>query len=184
MAALSPLLRSFDLGCGHPGAVQEGVFRSLLKAGRDTAFGNEHGFGEIRDYREFVRRVPVRESKQFAPYIERLRRGDNYVLWNQKVRCFAKASATISDTSKCHQVLPAALSARQDGASLWNGQARNLGVSRKVDELSGGGARDGDLSASLLSNSPSVAEIVRTPSRKIAMLPDFRQKIEGICRVC
>ena len=92
MAALSPLLRSFDLGCGHPGAVQEGVFRSLLKAGRDTAFGNEHGFGEIRDYREFVRRVPVREYNQFAPYIERLRRGENYVLWNQKVRWFAKSS--------------------------------------------------------------------------------------------
>ena len=53
-----------------------------------------------------------------------------------------------------------------------------------MDELSGGGARNGDLSAILLSNSPSVAEIVRTPSRDIAMLPDFRQKIEGICRVC
>ena len=117
MAALSPLLRSFDLGCGHPGAVQEGVFRSLLKAGRDTAFGNEHGFGEIRDYREFVRRVPVREYNQFAPYIERLRRGENYVLWNQKVRWFAQSSGTSSDKSKYNPVTPANLSGCHDKGS-------------------------------------------------------------------
>ena len=161
MAALSPLLRSFDQGCEHPGAVQEGVFRSLLKAGRDTAFGNEHGFGEIRD--------------------------------------FAKSSGTSSDKSKYIPVTPANLSGchyrgfktmlatyirRNPDSRLFNGKALTLGGSVKVDELSGGGARNGDLSAILLSNSPSVAEIVRTPSRKIAMLPDFRQKIEGICRVC
>ena len=199
MAALSPLLRSFDQGCEHPGAVQEGVFRSLLKAGRDTAFGNEHGFGEIRDYREFVRRVPVREYNQFAPYIERLRRGEDYLLWNQKVRWFAKSSGTSSDKSKYIPVTPANLSGchyrgfktmlatyirRNPDSRLFNGKALTLGGSVKVDELSGGGARNGDLSAILLSNSPSVAEIVRTPSRKIAMLPDFRQKIEDICRVC
>lgn len=199
MAALSPLLRSFDLGCGHPGAVQEGVFRSLLKAGRDTAFGNEHGFGEIRDYRDFVRRVPVREYNQFAPYIERLRRGEDYVLWNEKVSWFAKSSGTSSDKSKYIPVTPANLSGchyrgfktmlatyirRYPDSRLFNGKALTLGGSVKVDELSGKGARNGDLSAILLSNSPSVAEIVRTPSRDIAMLPDFRQKIESICRVC
>ena len=110
MAALSPLLRSFDQGCEHPGAVQENIFRELLRAGCDTAFGREHGFGEIRDYREFVRRVPVREYNQFAPYIERLRRGENYVLWNQKVRWFAKSSGTSSDKSKYIPVTPANLS--------------------------------------------------------------------------
>ena len=73
---------------------------------------------------------------------------------------------------------------RYPDSRLFNGKALTLGGSVKVDELSGAGARNGDLSAILLSNSPSVAEIVRTPSRDIAMLPDFRQKIEGICRVC
>ena len=199
MAALSPLLRSFDLGCGHPGAVQEGVFRSLLKAGRDTAFGNEHGFGEIRDYREFVRRVPVREYNQFAPYIERLRRGENYVLWNQKVRWFAKSSGTSSDKSKYIPVTPANLSGchykgfktmlatyirRYPDSRLFNGKALTLGGSVKVDELSGGGARNGGLPALLLSNRPSVAEIVSPPSPARAVPPDFRQEVEGKCRVC
>ena len=100
MAALSPLLRSFDRGCEHPGAVQEHVFRQLLEAGRDTAFGREHGFDRIRGYADYRRAVPVREYDGFAPYIERLRRGEDYVLWNQKVRWFAKSSGTTSPAAR------------------------------------------------------------------------------------
>ena len=155
---MGPALGSCGLGCVRPWAVQEGVFRSLRKAGRDTAFGNEHGFGEIRDYREFVRRVPVREYNQFAPYIERLRRGENYVLWNQKVRWFAKSSGTSSDKSKYIPVTPANLSGchyrgfkpmlatylrRNPASRPLHGKALPLGASVKADVLSGGGARDG-----------------------------------------
>ena len=110
MAVLSPLLRSFDRGCEHPGAVQENVFRELLSAGCETAFGKEHGFGRIKDYADYRRLVPVREYNGFAPYIERLRRGENYVLWNQKVKWFAKSSGTSSDKSKYIPVTPANLS--------------------------------------------------------------------------
>lgn len=199
MAALSPLLRKFDQGCAHPGTVQNHVFRQLLEAGRDTAFGHEYGFDGIRDYTEYRRAVPVREYDGFAPYIERLRRGENYVLWNEKVRWFAKSSGTSSDKSKYIPVTPSNLSGchysgfktmlatyirRYPDSRLFNGKALTLGGSVKVDELSGGGARNGDLSAILLSNSPSVAEIVRTPSKDVAMMADFREKIEGICRVC
>lgn len=198
-AALSPLLRSFDQGCEHPGAVQENVFRELLRAGGDTAFGREHGFSRIKSYADYRRQVPVRDYNGFAPYIERIRRGEDYLLWNQKVRWFAKSSGTSSDKSKYIPVTPANLSGchyrgfktmlatyirRNPDSRLFDGKALTLGGSVKVDELSGGGARNGDLSAILLSNSPSVAEIVRTPSKDIAMLADFGQKIEGICRVC
>ena len=199
MAALSPLLKSFDLGCEHPGAMQEKVFRSLLNAGKETVFGKEHGFGEIKGYRDYVRKVPVREYNQFVPYIERIRRGENYVLWNEKVRWFAKSSGTSSDKSKYIPVTPANLSGchykgfktmlatyirRYPDSGIFNGKALTLGGSVMVDGLSTTGAKSGDLSAILLSNSPSVAEIVRTPPRKIAMLPDFEEKIARICQVC
>ncbi len=199
MAALSPLLRDFDRGCEHPGAVQEHVFRQLLEAGKDTAFGAEHGFGSIRDYQDYRRKVPVREYDGFAPYITRMRKGEDYVLWNQKVRWFAKSSGTSSDRSKYIPVTPANLAGchyrgfktmlatyirRYPDSGLFNGKALTLGGSVRVDEMSGKGARNGDLSAILLSNSPALAEIVRTPSRDIAMLADFREKIDGICRVC
>ena len=52
MAALNPLLWSFDRGCEHHGAVQEDVCRQLLEAGRDKAFGREHGFDRVRGYAE------------------------------------------------------------------------------------------------------------------------------------
>lgn len=199
MAALSPLLRGFDYSCEHPGAVQAKVFRKLLEAGRNTVYGKETGFDRIRSYADFRRMVPLREYNDLAPYIERLRRGEDYVLWNQKVRWFAKSSGTSSDKSKYIPVTPDALHGchykgfktmlatyirRYPESRLFNGKALTLGGSVKVDELSAGGARNGDLSAILLANSPSVAEIVRTPSRKVAMLPDFSEKIQRICEIC
>lgn len=198
-AALSPLLRSFDYGCEHPGAVQESVFRKLLAAGRETSFGTEHGFGRIRNRSDYRKAVPVRDYNGFAPYIERLRRGEDYVLWNEKVRWFAKSSGTSSDKSKyipvtpsnlrdCHyrgfKTMLASYIRHNPDSGIFKGKALTLGGSVRMDELSSSGARNGDLSAILLSNSPSVAEIVRTPSRKTAMLPDFGEKIARICEVC
>ena len=42
----------------------------------------------------------------------------------------------------------------------------------------------GDLSAILLSNSPKIAELHRTPSRKIALMADFTKKTAEICKIC
>lgn len=198
-SVLSPVLRSFDYGCLHPGAVQESVFRTLMEAGKDTVFGREHGFDRIANLMDYRKKVPVRDYNQFAPYIERLRKGENYVLWNEKVRWFAKSSGTSSDKSKYIPVTPSNLSGchyrgfktmlatyirRYPDSGIFKGKALTLGGSVKIDDMSSDGARSGDLSAILLANSPAVAEIVRTPSRKIAMLPDFEEKMAGICKVC
>ena len=40
----------------------------------------------------------------------------------------------------------------------------------------------GDLSALLLQNSPRVIEMIRTPKRETALIGDFQQKLEAICR--
>ncbi len=75
---------------------QEIIFNKLIKAGSKTAFGMEHGFSQINTYEEFVKRVPVREYEAFKPYIERVKQGEQDVLWQGKPLYFAKSSGTTS----------------------------------------------------------------------------------------
>lgn len=47
-----------------------------IALGRDTKFGRDHGFSEIRTLADFRRRVPVSEYGYFAPYIDAVAGGD------------------------------------------------------------------------------------------------------------
>ncbi|MFI5135533.1 MAG: GH3 auxin-responsive promoter family protein, partial [Chitinophagales bacterium] len=73
---------------------QEFWFQNLIAAGRKTAFGKDHGFNEIASYEDFVKKVPLRDYEDFIPYIERLKNGEENILWKGKPIYFAKSSGT------------------------------------------------------------------------------------------
>lgn len=75
---------------------QEKIFEYLIRTARDTAFGKDHGFGEIRSHRDFVARVPLRDYEGIKPYVERIKSGEQDVLWKGRPRYFAKTSGTTS----------------------------------------------------------------------------------------
>lgn len=191
------LVREIEKSRKEPLEYQEQWFKKLVANGTESLFGKEHGFGGIKGIRDFRENVPVRDYNAFAPYIERLRRGENYILWNQKVKWFAKSSGTSSDKSKfipttpdalytCHyggfrRMLSFYVASNRD-SRIFNGKALTLGGSVQIDNLGHGGSFNGDLSAILLKNSPFIVEMLRTPSRKTALMADFNRKIEAICR--
>lgn len=178
---------------------QQKVFDYLIKNGKETAFGQEHRFGSIGSFEEFQKRVPIREYDALKPYIDRVRSGEDYVLWNQKVKWFAKSSGTSSDKSKfipithanlwwCHyagfwKMIATYINTYPD-SKFFSGKSLTLGGSVQLDELSDKGAINGDLSAVLLKKSPLLAELKRVPKRKTALVPDFEQKIKLICEEC
>lgn len=192
------LLKELEQSRKAPVAYQQAWFEKLVKAGRESAFGKEHGFDRIKTVADFQQKVPVRDYNATAPYIERLRKGENYVLWNQKVKWFAKSSGTSSDKSKFIPITPDSLGMNHYGgfkrmlasyiqsnpkSRIYNGKALTLGGSVKPDEMGGDTpfAFSGDLSAVLLKNSPALVEMIRTPDRKTALLDDFNAKVEQIC---
>ena len=80
LAALNSNLRDFDKGKQHPVEVQMGLLDRLVNSGEETLFGKEHHFGAISSYEKFEKRVPIRLYDDFVPYIDRLRKGENYIL--------------------------------------------------------------------------------------------------------
>ena len=72
---------------------QERIFKELIKTGRKTAFGKEHGFNNINTYEEFKKAVPLRDYEAFKPYIEQIKQGKHNILWKGLPIYFAKTSA-------------------------------------------------------------------------------------------
>ncbi len=193
------ILKELDQSRRDPLSAQLNTFRYLIDNGKDTLFGHDHKFESVRNFEDYRKYVPIRDYNQFKPYIDRLRSGEDYILWNQKVKWFAKSSGTSSDKSKfipispenlhkCHykgfKTLIASYLDTFPNSNIFKGSSLTLGGSVHLDEMSNKGAIDGDLSAILLRNSPNIAEAVRVPNRKIALSSDFNKKIEQICATC
>ncbi len=193
-------LKEIDRVRKSPQVTQIDTFNYLIENGCDTLFGYEHEFDSIKSIKDFTNKVPIRDYNAFAPYIELLRSGEKYVLWNQDVSWFAKSSGTSSDKSKFIPITPDSLYMNHYGgfkrmlasyinanpkSNIFNGKALTLGgsvVKEGVEQM--GHYWTGDLSAILLSNSPAIAELHRVPKRNIALLSNFNMKTDMICESC
>src|SRR5574337_1214082 len=75
---------------------QEAILKELIKGGKSTEFGKEHGFDKINSYEEFKKAVPVRDYESYKPYIEKIKEGKHNILWKGKPIYLAKTSGTTS----------------------------------------------------------------------------------------
>ena len=64
---------------------------------------------------------------------------------------------------------------------VFEGKTLTLGGSHRL-ESTGGKAQEGDLSAILIENTPWWAAKRRTPRVETALIPDFEEKVQAICR--
>ena len=77
-------------------AAQEQVFQKLITKGRKTVFGKEHGFDKIKNYADFRSQVPVRDYEALRPWMERVKKNEQDILWPGRPKYFAKTSGTTS----------------------------------------------------------------------------------------
>ncbi len=101
LSALSKPIASFTAGSlRHQSmnavALQEKIFRKLIRKARHTVFGKDHWFREIKTYDDFTSRVPVRDYEALKPYIDRMLDSESNVLWPGKPLYVSKTSGTTS----------------------------------------------------------------------------------------
>jgi GH3 auxin-responsive promoter len=77
-------------------ADQLAVMQYLVKNGARTFFGKEHHLQAVKTYEDFKKAVPIRDYEAFQPYIEKIKSGEENVLWKGKPIYFAKTSGTTS----------------------------------------------------------------------------------------
>jgi hypothetical protein len=77
-------------------ATQNKVFQELIRQAKNTQFGQDHHFDQIITPSDFAQQVPVRDYEQLKPYVDRVVKGEENVLWKGKPLYFAKTSGTTS----------------------------------------------------------------------------------------
>lgn len=188
-------LEEIDYFKKNPDEVQTDCFNRLIEAGKQTQFGKEHRFSDLKSlnaYGRFKQNVPIRRYEEFKPYIDRVIAGEKKLLWNSEIRWFAKSSGTTGSASKfipiskesleeCHfrggKDIIAVYSRLQPVNKMLAGRALAVGGSQQINSFENNSFY-GDLSAVLIENLPFWANILRTPDKATALLPEWEEKIE------
>ncbi len=85
-----------QLWAKKPIETQRNVFEDLIRQAKKTKFGIDHHFNQIKTFKDFTQNVPVRDYEELKPYIDKVVKGEENILWNGKPLYFAKTSGTTS----------------------------------------------------------------------------------------
>ncbi len=180
----------------HAEALQREVLAHLIARAKDTEYGLQHAYGGINTYEEFVKCVPVNTYEELKGSIDRMRHGEENILWPGRVKWYAKSSGTTNDKSKFIPVTPEGLKRihyagpydtvtfylqNNPKSRIFDGRAMILGGSHSPN-YNLPGSLVGDLSAILIENMNPLANLMRVPKKQTALLSDFEVKRDRIAR--
>ena len=184
-------IHQIELFMKYPIEVQSDWFKTLINTAQDTEWGETHHFSDIKTVSDFKKQVPLQDYQSLKPFIERAKNGEQDVLWPGETKWFAKSSGTTDDKSKYIPVSPESLDechykGGKDLISLYirynpdskmfTGRGLVLGGSSEINK-SNPPSYSGDLSSIIIDNLPIWAELHRTPSKKIALMSEWEEKL-------
>jgi len=189
-------IHQIDLFKKYPHDVQNDVLRSLIEQGQKAEYGRKYNFKSVVNYSDFNQQVPLSNYEFLKPYIDRLLAGEEKILIGSETKWFAKSSGTVSNKSKFIPVSKESLydchyKGGKDLLSLYYNQIPDRKLYKGKHLILGGSAEInylntdsyfGDLSAIILKNMPWWAEIRRTPSKEIALMSQWEEKIEKLAQ--
>lgn len=73
---------------------QREFLANLIENNKDTVFGKDHKFAEIKNYDDYKKNVPIREYNDFSSYIEQFKNGDSDVLFRGRPVLYNTSSGT------------------------------------------------------------------------------------------
>jgi hypothetical protein len=111
--------RPVERRASEPDRTQHAVLQRLLSVNRETRFGIEHGFSEIRSAAEFRARVPVQDYEQLRPYIDEQRRTAAPALTKEAPLFYAQTSGS-TGTPKYIPITPTALAFHKQEQALFS----------------------------------------------------------------
>ncbi len=191
-------IHQIELFMKYPDDVQDELLQRLLQVARPTEFGRKYGFDEMVNYDDFTRRVPVHTYEQMFPYVERMMKGEQNILWPTEIKWFSRSSGTTNARSKfipistesfeeCHfkggKDLYCIYVNNNPDTNIFSGRGLALGGSHQINELDPSSTSHyGDVSAVLIQNLPVWAQLIRTPSLEVALMSNWEEKIERLAR--
>ncbi|MFN3403680.1 MAG: GH3 auxin-responsive promoter family protein [Cytophagaceae bacterium] len=175
----------------EPEKTQDAVLKYLVNGARNTLFGKDHSFSSIKNYDDFKKNVPVRDYEGLKSYIERVKQGQDDILWRGKPVYFAKTSGTTSGIKYIpitKESIPYHIAAARDallnyihqtGKSLFlDGNLIFLSGSPEMEKVNG--IYVGRLSGIVNHHVPGYLRTNQKPSYNTNCIEDWEEKLEKI----
>lgn len=175
--------------------VQREQLAWMIKSARRTLWGEKYGFASISSYEEYASRLPLSPYEDIRPLVNRMIAGERDILWSGRTRHFAQSSGTSDGKSKyipitgasfrnCHyrggtDIVAHYLNLYPD-SRMFSGKGFILGGSFANELDLRKGVQVGDLSANLIENINPLANMVRVPSKRVALMPDWGKKLPAL----
>lgn len=175
----------------QPVETQEKVFQNLIKEAKNTVFGKDHKFNTITSYEDFKALVPVRDYEALRPYVERVVKGEENILWKGKPIYFAKTSGTTSGAKYIpitKESMPTHVEAARNAILMYIHETGNAKfVDGKMIFLQGSpvleekhGIKLGRLSGIVAHYVPKYLQKNRMPSLETNCIEDWETKVNAI----
>lgn len=176
-------------------ANQRKLLAGLIYAARNTSWGKMHSFDTITSYEDFSRRVMVTPYAKLRPFVMSMIDKKPDILWPGKTLSFAQSSGTSDGKSKyipitkrclsrCHYAGAAFSIASylhfHNDSHIFGGKNLILGGSFANELTLGKGIKVGDLSASLIDRINPFVNLFRIPSKQVALMEDWSQKLPAL----
>ncbi len=190
----APRYRELEQYATRADQLQDRVMQRLVHSASRTEWGKRYDYASIHTYSDFKNRVPIQTYEEIKPYVERLRKGEQNLLWPSEIRWFAKSSGTTNDKSKFLPVSRESLHdthyrGGQDAVAVYlhqnpesrffTGKGLILGGSH-APNLNTNHSLVGDLSAILIENINPLVNLIRVPGKATALMEHFEPKMEAI----
>ena len=175
----------------NPIETQNRVFQDLISEATNTQFGQDHDFVSINNYKDFVKRVPVRDYEALKPYVEKMVAGEEDILWKGKPIYFAKTSGTTSGSKYIpitKESMPSHVEAARNAILMYIHETGNSKfVNGKMIFLQGSpilneqnGVQLGRLSGIVAHYVPKYLQKNRLPSWETNCIEDWETKVDAI----
>lgn len=176
--------------------MQHEILQYLVKRGKDTEYGRKYLFSTINNYNDFAQNIPLNTYEELKGYIDRMRHGERNILWPGQIKWYAKSSGTTNDKSKFIPITHEGLQnvhyqggkdvlayylSNNPNSKLFSGKGLILGGSHSPN-YNFSNSLVGDLSAILIENINPLANLVRVPSKEVALLSDFEVKRDRMAK--
>ena len=176
----------------HADAVQQGELVRLIEKAALTRIGRKYDFSSIRTYQQFASTLPLYSYDDLRPQIMRMVNGMKDELWPGRCLNFAQSSGTSDGRSKYIPITRESFNWNHykggsdvvshylnlnPASRIFSGKAFILGGSFATNLQVPAGVRVGDLSANLIENMNPLANLVRIPNRRVALMEDWLEKL-------
>ncbi len=184
---------------GHVEEIQREQLLWLLNRAADTEIGRKYGFRDILNAPDpvaaYQAAVPTVSYDDIRPYAMRMVEGEKDILWPGVCKRFAQSSGTSGGKSKFVPITNDCLRKNHypgtydvvahylkmnPKSRIFSGKSFILGGSFANELNLKSDVKVGDLSATLIDRMPKLADMVRVPKKRIALMEDWSEKLPAL----